>query len=772
MKLLLISLATLALVAQLSAQDSGVMQRAEELRKLDIRVFKPGSAEAKQAPDLVWKYFKAQRDQVNLDSLKWKFNTKAEWEKLRDEKIANLKMYLGKFPDPPANLTMHVTKKIKGDGFVVENTLFESRPGLWVTANLYRPEPLPKSLPGFVIIHSHHNSKTQGELQDMGMLWARAGCYVLIPDMLGHGERRQHPFHSKQDYAGPFKVDRQDYYFRYNSGLQLALVGESLAGWMAWDVVRGVDLLLKQPGIDPERIALFGSVAGGGDPAAVTAALDPRIKVVAPFNFGGPQPETKFPLPDNAEEAFNYVGGGSWESTRGLRGTGAGGFLPWLIVASVAPRGIIHAHEFAWDKERDPAWKRYQKIMGLYDARDKLAFTFGRGSVKGKPPESTHCNNIGLEHRKMMHPAINDWFKINASEYSKRVPSEQLQCWTPELRAKLKPKMLHEVALEWAAMRQREEQAKLDKTLAQWRVKFRSAEKNAAPLKFGDKQVATALLESSKGSLPILLTIINPPKAAAGDVRVVLCLSQQGREAFLKNRAEAIALMAKNGLTVVLVDLPGTGESRIGNDRGRTSYATSVSATSQMLGTSLLELRLFALTEILHHLQLSYKGQNMKLAIWGDSFSTANESKANLTVPYDVDPFPKQSEPLGGLLALLAPLVSDVPIQGAFIHGGLVSYRSLLESPFLYVPHDVVEPGFLAKMDLDEIARRFAPRHLKMEGLINGSNLTVDQATMETSFAQTAKAFKTNADRLQFRVPRSTDVEIAAWFAKVLNGKD
>ncbi len=80
-------------------------------------------------------------------------------------------------------------------------------------------------------------------------------------------------------------------------------------GWMAWDLMRGVDLLLARPGIDPERIILLGAVAGGGDPAAVTAALDPRITAVVPFNFGGPQPETHYPLPDDAEDSFNYAGG-------------------------------------------------------------------------------------------------------------------------------------------------------------------------------------------------------------------------------------------------------------------------------------------------------------------------------------------------------------------------------------------------------------------------------------------------------------------------------
>jgi len=72
-------------------------------------------------------------------------------------------------------------------------------------------------------------------------------------------------------------------------------------------------------------VILLGAVAGGGDPAAVAAALDERIAAAVPFNFGGPQPETRFPLPDDADAAFNYAGGGSWESTRNLRGSAAGG---------------------------------------------------------------------------------------------------------------------------------------------------------------------------------------------------------------------------------------------------------------------------------------------------------------------------------------------------------------------------------------------------------------------------------------------------------------
>ena len=281
---------------------------------------------------------------------------------------------------------MQITGRLAGEGFQIQNVVYESRPGLVVTANLYVPDPPRESMPGILLAHSHHNPKTEGELQDMGMTWARAGCYVLVPDHLGHGERRQHPFVSAADFDRPFQVGRQDYYFRYDTSLQLYLVGESLMGWMAHDLMTGVDLLLSQPGIDDKRIILLGSVAGGGDPAAVTAALDERIDCVVPFNFGGPQPENRYPLPDDAETSFNYAGGGSWESTRNLARSAADGFLPWVIVGSIAPRHLVHAHEFSWDRERDPVWKRYQKIWGFYGATDRLAFAHGYGTIQANDP--------------------------------------------------------------------------------------------------------------------------------------------------------------------------------------------------------------------------------------------------------------------------------------------------------------------------------------------------------------------------------------------------
>ncbi|HVW00230.1 MAG TPA: acetylxylan esterase, partial [Planctomycetaceae bacterium] len=290
---------------------------ADVLRKIDPQVL----PEKNTLRSMVGDNLRQRRSEANRRSTtEWHgVQSFEDWTRLRDAKLALLRKSLGQPIEAPADLHVETVGTLAGDGFSIERIVFESRPGLLVTANLYVPAEQTKPMPGILICHSHHNPKTEGELQDMGMLWARQGCSVLVMDQLGHGERRQHPFRTADDYPEKFRVSRQDYFFRYNVGQQLHLVGESLIGWMAWDLMRGVDLLLKRPGVDPDRIILLGAVAGGGDPAAVTASLDPRIAAAVPFNFGGPQPETQFPLPENAEDRFNYAGGGSWESTRNLR---------------------------------------------------------------------------------------------------------------------------------------------------------------------------------------------------------------------------------------------------------------------------------------------------------------------------------------------------------------------------------------------------------------------------------------------------------------------
>jgi dienelactone hydrolase len=637
--------------------------------------------------------------------------TQADWEAHRHSCLHALRDSLGTFPSK-LELTLRTMAEHRGEGYVVRNVLYTSRPGLVVTANLYAPDPPRDKSPGILISHAHHTSKTHGELQDMGILWARAGCYVLVPDHLGHGERRQHPFASARDYPEKFQVSRQDYHFRFNVAMQLYVAGETLMGWMANDLMRGVDVLLAQKVIDPDKIILLGAVAGGGDPAAVTAALDPCISAVVPFNFGGPQPESKYPLPEDAETRFNYAGGGSWESTRNLYRSAKDGFLPWVIVGAVAPRRIVHAHEFAWDQERDPVWRRYQRIFSLYNAPENLAFAHGFGRLSGQPPEASHCTHIGRPHRQLIHAAFEKWFGIQVDEARpiERHPSDALLCLPTKEEAADELRPAREIAMQLAREKSRAFQMAIAKqSPAEKRVALQAAWArqlgHVEPYEIrevesrGDEvaqgvRVARRLLHGpGKLRLPLLLLTAEKQKPQA----VVILIAQQGKAELLAQRAEPIAKLLQTH-AVCLVDLRGTGESRAGSDRGRRSEATSLAATAMMLGDTLVGQRLADLRSVIQYLRKQADFRKSKILLYGDSLAGTNAAADRLGRPLELDQ-PKLAEPLGATLALLAALFED-DVQVLAARGGLEGYANLCESPFVHIPFDCVVPGAAAIGDL------------------------------------------------------------------------
>jgi dienelactone hydrolase len=719
----------------------------QSLQKLDVRIFAADAPEAKR-----WQTSLRQRvAEVNRRDIdNWNhITTREQWEKYRDERIAALKKSLGQFPDPPKQTKVMTTKTIPGDGFRIENVIYESRPGFMVTANLYVPAKATRPMPGIVIVHSHHNPKTQGELQDMGMTWARLGCLVLVPDLLGHGERRQHPFVTDKSYPGPFKVGRQDYFFRYDLGMQLHLIGDSLMGWNVWDLMRGIDVLVQRPGVAKDKIIVLGSVAGGGDPAAVLAALDPRVAAVAPFNFGGPQPETRYPLPDDAATTFNYLGGGSWESTRNLRLSGRDGFLPWLIVGSVAPRRLIYGHEFSWDREHDPVWKRLEKIYGFYGAEDHLAFAHGRGRLQGQPPEATHCNNIGPVHRKHIYAALKKWFDIPVPEkdYQNRVPSAELQCLPGEKSVGQPAAAVAATEVERRLTAARARRAKVpgkdrDALRDEWAALLNVTTAPAADVRAvkdgelanGCRWKTLVVAEAGRPEMAVPVLLLVPARAKAG-APVVVAVAHEGKAGFLKQRAPALAGLLKSGVAVCLPDLRGCGEGR-SDGRGRGS--ASASATELMLGRTVMGTQLSELLLVLRALDGKGFGP---VGLWGDSFAAPNPPDTKVRVPHDADRRPRQAEPAGALLALLGGLFADAGrVPAVYSRGGLESFASLLREPLVYVPHDAVVPGAAAVCEPGDIVRALAPARVRRESSVDGCN------------------------RLTAATPALTDAELADWF--------
>ncbi len=686
-----------------------------------------------------------------------------DWQSFRDQRIDALRNSLGRWPKEKTPLDVHSSGTLAGDGFVIDKLVYQTRPGLWASANLYRPAPADqpaadKSRPAMILVHSHHNPKSEGELQTMGMTWARQGAFVLVPDLLGHGERRQHPFAADADWPTPFKRSRQDYYFRYDVNAHLELIGETLMGWLAWDLMRGLDLLLTYPEVDPERTIILGSVAGGGDVAAVTAALDPRFAAACVFNFGGPQPETRFPLPENPEDRFGYAGSGSWESTRNLRDSACGGFLPWVIVGGIAPRRLIYAHEFSWDQEHDPVWKRLGTIYAFYDAPANLAFTHGSGSVKGQPPESTHCNNIGAVHRRMIYPALARWFGMpeKVEEYTKTRPAAELLCWTDALRAELKPKLVRELCAERAT---RQPKRVSDSPRAPDPTTCKSGRTSAPTATWGDSQAAGPIrIERAVVSLgdevPVPLILFLP--MASKQVPLVVGIADKGKAQLLSERLDFVTQLLASGVAVGLVDVRGTGETAPAGGRDRTSHATSLSSSMQMLGPELSGGQVVDFLAAIGAIARRKDIDASRIALWGDSLAKTNAPDANLVVPHAVDDQPGQAEPMASFVALMTMVFvnrTDKPqlaeragligsIQAIYLQRGLTAYAGVFDLPRFYLPHDAITRDWAYSGDMAGIAAFLAPLPLRMANPVDAGNRPLGTDALQAAWRHVRSAYE------------------------------
>ena len=699
-----------------------------------------------------WEEVRNHIKSANLKSSKeWNgIETKEAWLKYSNEKVLQLKTSLGKFPEESPQLNFKVLKSIPREGYKIECVAYESRPGFWVTANLYRSSNPTREEPGIIICPAHHTPKENKELQEMGALWARAGCMVLVLDNLGHGERRQHPFDGPDSYPMPFRSSRQDYYFRYDLGVQLQLLEESLMGWMYWDIHRGVDLLLSEKGIAKDKIILLGAVAGGGDPTAVAGALDKRIAVVVPFNFGGPQPETKFPLPEDAETSFNYAGGGSWESTRNLRLSAKEGFLPWVIVGSIAPRKLIYGHEFSWDQANDPVWKRLQKIYQFHGTTDSLGFTTGKGSVKGSSPEDSHCTHIGRMHRKNIHLLLEKWLEIKDINdiTSEILASVNLKCLDTKKSCTEHPVKI-QGHLETIAKFQIDNALKqypmpmTDKTLLSfkkdWAIKLGAIQSTMAAQVISRESsisenisITKVLLNTEKEHhLPLLLLKQANMKTATN--RVAIMVSQGGKKNLLENRSLQIASLIKEGFTVCLPDVRGTGELAVGTSRGRSSNSTSLSSSLMMTSDLRLTGQLRDLQSVFDWLKNDSSHTSLQFLIWGDSPSNAISHNTNFNIPRDNESeLPTQPEPLGGLLTLFCALFNE-DVKVIYIKGGLTSYASTLNHHLLQIPHDVVVPGIFNMGDISLLTNALGPRTIFLDQMVDGLNREVKGTKLEQS---------------------------------------
>lgn len=193
--------------------------------------------------------------------------TKEEWEKQRVDLRNEIIKKAGIVIDHNLPLNYQETGSTKMDGFTIKNIIFQTRPGVYATANLYVPDG-KGPFPAVLNVHGHwREGRLSEHVQARGHSLALNGYVCLSVDAFGSGERTT--VHGAYEYHGS------------NLGASLMNVGESLLGFQVSDNMRGVDLLCSLPYVDAKNIGATGA-SGGGNQTMWVTAIDERIKASMP----------------------------------------------------------------------------------------------------------------------------------------------------------------------------------------------------------------------------------------------------------------------------------------------------------------------------------------------------------------------------------------------------------------------------------------------------------------------------------------------------------
>ena len=207
---------------------------------------------------------------VDADVAWTKLANRAEYDAYRKAVYAKMMSALGEWPvRTPLNARTVAT--LKKDGYRIEKVLFESMPGLFVTANLFIPDSPAFRAPYPAIVMSCGHADT-GKDCDIYLracvIAVKQGFVALMYDPYEQGERRE--------FKGIGSTGHHNII-----GVKASLLGWSMPMLRIWDGMRAVDYAEARPEVDRDRIGFMGQ-SGGGTMAALMTAADWRLKATAP----------------------------------------------------------------------------------------------------------------------------------------------------------------------------------------------------------------------------------------------------------------------------------------------------------------------------------------------------------------------------------------------------------------------------------------------------------------------------------------------------------
>ena len=514
----------------------------------------------------------------------------AGWEARRAALRLQIRCAGGLEPEPSrAPLEARVMGRQECGDFTVENVAFQSRPGLYVTGNLYRPVGATGPRPALLCPHGHsrggrlehsENSSTPARC----ISFARQGYLAFAYDMLGYHDARQVPHRWG---------DERDWQW-----------GLSVLGLQLWNSVRALDFLLGLPDVDPERVGCVGE-SGGATQTLLLAAVDDRVGYLAPVVM----------------VSAHYQGGCLCENAPNLRLDTSN----VEIAAMAAPRPMVLVSASGdWTRNTPTVeFPAIRRIYALYGAADRLS---------EQQIDAPH--NFNRASREAVYRFFSHWFRGTPADQP--LPEQPLAPPADE-RLRVFPRALPDDALDLAGLRRAardEARRQLDLTrprdaagLERFRAAYGPAYRcslDTRPARAGELTIERLGDSAFGGHRAERLLLCRPEGGehlpalffAGEQGRPVLLLHEEGKAAYFGEAAGAVVAgpllggLLERGRPVLLVDAFLTGDyhtitARSGRDQSSPHFptfnrcdtalrvqdvATAVAAARQLAGAGTVDL--------------------------------------------------------------------------------------------------------------------------------------------------------------------------------------
>lgn len=398
----------------------------------------PHAANAQSPGDkMIAGYFEQETRKVSQATFA-KIKTREDWEAYKPVAREQLFEMLGLSPRPEKTpLQPVITGTVDHEEFVVEKIHFQSRPGLYVTGNLYRPKVVDQKLPAILYVCGHGRVKKDGisygnktHYQHHGAWFARNGYVCLMIDTLQLGE-----------IEGIHHGTYREKMWWWNAR------GYTSAGVEAWNCIRALDYLETRPEVDAEKMGVTGR-SGGGAYSWWVSALDERIKVSVPVaGITNLQNHVVDGCVEGHCDCMFMVNTYRWDYA--------------MVAALVAPRPLLISNT---DKDRifplDGVVDVYfdvRKIYQLYGEADKLGLQITEGPHQDTQELRVHAFHWMNQHLKGEDPLIETtavkFFEPEQLKVFKELPADQINTKIQEsFTVKADPK-LPESSAEWSFMK-------------------------------------------------------------------------------------------------------------------------------------------------------------------------------------------------------------------------------------------------------------------------------------------------------------------------------